>query len=170
MIRAKLLPLSTLVLLVSVPLAWLACGGGSKPAESPASDTASTGSSTEPAASDSAASAGSASASSAAADTPAPASTPEPAASSPPPTPSFDKTDCGKCVDKSCAKQAAACGKDNDCQVMLDSVHACTSGGAGCVDSASAPTAAKPKKLATAFETCGKTAVGKGGACAKQCK
>jgi hypothetical protein len=169
MIRAKLLPLTTLVLLVSVPLAWLACGGGSKPAESPASDTASTGSSTEPAASDSAASAASASASSAA-DTPAPASTPEPAASSPPPTPSFDKTDCGKCVDKSCAKQAAACGKDNDCQVMLDSVHACTSGGAGCVDSASAPTAAKPKKLATAFETCGKKAVGKGGACAKQCK
>jgi hypothetical protein len=170
MSRANLLPFTTLALIVSVPLTWLACGGGSKPAESPSSDTTSS-SSAEPSASDTAA-AGSASASASAAataETPAPASTPEPAEKSSPPPPAFSSTDCGKCVDKTCAKQAAACGKDNDCQSTLDTIHNCTSG-AGCVDSATAPSAAKPKKLAAAFEACGKKATGKGGACAKKCQ
>jgi hypothetical protein len=171
MIRAHLFPLTTLVLIVSVPLAWLACGGGSKPPESPASETSSGASSSEPAGSETPAPSASASASSAAAETPA-ATTPtsESTAASTPPSPSFGNTDCGKCIDKTCSKQATACGKDTDCQATIDTIHNCSSGGAACVDSASAPSAPKAKKLAAAYEACGKKAAAKGGACKAKCQ
>ncbi len=159
------LPIASLVLIVAVPLAWLACGGGeSKPPESAASESSSSASSAAPAASDSAAPADSASA--------APAETasaaPEPAAAAPPPTPNLGSTDCGKCLDKTCAKQEAACGKNTDCQSTLDSIRGCSSGAASCIDGATAPTAAKPKKLAAAYEACAKKAVTK--ACKAKCE
>jgi hypothetical protein len=159
------LPIASLVLIVAVPLAWLACGGGeSKPPESAASESSSSASSSAPA-SDSAAPADSASAAPAA-DTASAA--PEPAASAPPPPPNLGSTDCGKCLDKTCAKPAAACGKDSDCQSTLDSIHGCSSGAASCIDGATAPTAAKPKKLAAAYEACAKKAVAK--ACKAKCE
>jgi hypothetical protein len=164
MSRAPTLPLISLVLIVTVPLAWLACGGGeTKPPESPADESSASAASSEaPAGSDSAA----ASASAAPAETPsAPTATAEATAAAPPPAPSFASTDCGKCVEKTCAKPEAACGKNSDCQSMLDSIHSCSSGGAACIDSATAPTAAKPKKLAAAYEACAKKAVA-----AKACK
>jgi hypothetical protein len=161
--RANRLPIISLGLILSVPLVWLACGGESKPAESPANENAA--GSAEPAASESPAA--SASAAPAAEATPAPAPTPEPEKSTPPP-PSLGSTDCGKCIDKTCAKQAAACGKDTDCQSSVDSIHSCSQGGAACLDSASAPSAAKAKKLAAAFQTCGKNALKK--ACKAKCQ
>src|SRR5262249_27013032 len=152
------LPLAALVLLVPLPLAWLACGGGeSKPPETAASESSEKPSDDKPAASDSAAAADSASAAPEATATAPPKE--EPAAPSPPPAPAFSTTDCGKCVDKACTKQAKACGKESDCQSMLDSINNCTSSGSSCIDSATAPTAAKPKKLAGAYETCAKKAV-----------
>jgi hypothetical protein len=130
------LPIASLVLIVAVPLAWLACGGGeSKPPESAASESSSSGSSASPAASDSAAPADSASAAPAA-DTASAA--PEPAAAAPPPTPNLGSTDCGKCLDKTCTKQEAACSKNSDCQSTLDSIRGCSSGAASCIDGAEA--------------------------------
>jgi hypothetical protein len=163
MSRAPTLPLISLVLIVTVPLAWLACGGGeTKPPETPADESSASAASSEaPAGSDSAAASASA-----APETPsAPTATAEATAAAPPPAPSFASTDCGKCVEKTCAKPEAACGKNTDCQSMLDSIHSCSSGGAACIDSATAPTAAKPKKLAAAYEACAKKAVA-----AKACK
>jgi hypothetical protein len=90
------------------------------------------------------------------------------AEAAPPPAPTFGSTDCGQCVDKTCAKPAAACGKNTDCQSTLDSVHSCSSGAATCVASPNLPSAAKPKKLATAYETCAKKAVAK--ACKAKCQ
>ena len=111
---------ATLVLIASVPLAF-ACGGGeSKPAESPSGESSASSSSEAPAASDSAAPAESASAAPAA-DTSTPSS--ESTAASTPPPPTLESTDCGKCIDKTCAKPEAACGKNTDCQSMLDGVH-----------------------------------------------
>lgn len=158
--RAHHLHVTALVLIATVPLTWLACGGESKPPESPASENASAASSEEPAALDKAPAASSASAQ---ADTPAP--TAEATAAAPPPPPVLGNTDCGRCLDTTCSKQAAACGKNSDCQSTLDSIHGCTSGAASCIDGATAPTAAKPKKLATAYETCAKKAI-----TAKACK
>ncbi|MDP8999647.1 MAG: hypothetical protein M3O46_05995 [Myxococcota bacterium] len=163
MSRARLLPITTLVFIAAVPLAWLACGGGSKPPETPSGESASA----EPAGSDtptSAASASSATAADTATAATATAEAPAPAAA-PPPAATFGSTDCGKCLDKSCAKQAAACGKDTDCQSTLDTIHSCTSGGPACVGGASAPSSAKAKKLAAAYEACAKKA-----AAAKACK
>lgn len=159
------LPIASLVLIVAVPLAWLACGGGeSKPPESAASESSASSSSASPAASDSSAPADSASA--------APAETasaaPEPAAAAPPPSPNLGSTDCGKCLDKTCTKQEAACAKNSDCQSTLDSIRGCSSGAASCIDGATAPTAAKPKKLAAAYEACAKKAVTK--ACKAKCE
>jgi len=161
------LPLIALVLTVAVPAAWLACGGESKPAESPASESSAAASSEAPP-SDSAGPAASASAS-AAETSSAPAPTAEATAAAAPPPPSFGNTDCGKCVDKTCAKQAAACGKDSDCQSTIDTIHGCSSSAASCIDSAAAPTAAKPKKLAAAYETCAKKAVASK-ACKSKCQ
>jgi hypothetical protein len=165
--RTHHLPVAALVLIVPLPLAWLACGGGeSKPPETAASESSASSESEKPAASDSAAAADSASA----AAEPAPAATSaEPAAASPPPSPSFGSTDCAKCVDKTCGKQEKACGKDTDCQSMLDSIHSCTSGAASCLDSAAEPSSAKPKKLASGYETCAKKALASK-TCKKKCE
>lgn len=162
MSRARLLPITTLVFISAVPLAWLACGGGSKPPETPSGESASN--SAEPSGSDTPTAA---SASSAPAADTAPTATAEAPAAAPPPAPTFASTDCGKCLDKTCAKQAAACAKDTDCQSTLDTIHSCTSGGPACVDGASAPSAAKAKKLAAAYEGCAKKAAAK--ACKAKC-
>ncbi|MGO9833607.1 MAG: hypothetical protein ACLP1X_05275 [Polyangiaceae bacterium] len=158
------LPVTALALLVAVPLPWLACGGGeSKPPESPASESSASASSDESKAADMPAPAASASAS---ADTSSSKSAaPAETATSAPPPPSFGSTDCGQCVDKTCAKPAAACGKDTDCTTTLDAIHSCSSGAAACVDGASLPSTAKPKKLAKAYEACVKKA-----ATSKACK
>jgi len=173
MSRAHPLPITALVLIVAVPLGWFACGGGeSKPAESPAEQSAeqssSAASSAEPAASEAPAAAASSAAAEAPAASSPPAETTAAAAPAPPPAPSFANTDCGKCIDKTCSKEAAACGKNNDCQATLDTIHACSSSGASCLDSGTAPSAAKPKKLATAYEKCGKKAAAK--ACKAKCQ
>ncbi len=165
--RAHRLPVATLALVVvAAPLAWLACGGGeSKPAESPAGESSAAASSEAPAASESAAPAESASAAPAA-DTSSPSS--DSTAAAAPASPSLGNTDCGTCLHKACSKQEAACGKNTDCQPTLDSIHSCTSGAASCIDGATPPSAAKPKKLATAYETCAKKAVAK--ACKAKCQ
>jgi hypothetical protein len=153
--------LSALVLLAG-PFVWLACGGG-KPPETPADESA-TGD-------DSGSSAATADSSNS--ETPAPAasggdeksssdsSPASSAAAAPaaPPTPNLGDTDCGKCIDKTCAKPAAACGKNTDCQAMIDSIHGCSSGAASCIDNASPPSAAKPKKLAAGYGKCAKKAI-----------
>jgi hypothetical protein len=160
--RAHHLHVTALVLIATVPLTWLACGGESKPPESPANESSSAASSEEPAALDKAPPASSASSQ---ADTAAAAPTAEATAAAPPPPPSLGATDCGRCIDTTCSKQAAACGKNSDCQSVIDSIHGCSSGAASCIDAATPPTAAKPKKLATAYETCAKKAT-----TAKACK
>jgi hypothetical protein len=158
--------IAALLLLVAVPPAWLACGGGeSKPPETPASESSASASSEAPAASDSAAPAASESAAPAA-DTAEKPSSESTAAASPPP-PSFKSTDCGKCIDKTCSKQEATCGKNTDCQATLDSIHGCSKGAAECVGE-TPPSAAKPKKLATAYEACAKKAIAK--TCKAKCK
>jgi hypothetical protein len=163
------LPVAALLLIVPLPLAWLACGGGeTKPPETAASedkDSDKDKDKDKPAASESAAPAESASA----AEAPAETASAAPAAASPPPAPSFGSSDCAKCVDKTCAKQEKACGKDSDCQSVLDSIHSCSSGAASCIDSATPPSAAKPKKLAGAYESCAKKAVASK-TCKKKCE
>ncbi len=163
MSRTHHLPIIPLLLIAAVPFAWIACGGGeSKPPESPASESSASSSSEAPADSDASSAAASASAPAAEASS-APA--PEPPAASPPPAPTLGSTDCGKCIEKTCAKQEAACAKNTDCQSTLDSISGCSSGAASCIDGATAPSAAKPKKLAAAYEACAKKAV-----TAKACK
>ena len=168
MSRAHRFPIASLFLIATVPLAWLACGGGeSKPPESPADESSASSSSSAPPASDSASPAESAS--SASSDAPAASATAEAPAAAPPP-PSFGSTDCGTCVDKACAKPEAACGKNTDCQAAIDSIHACTSpGAASCISGATAPTDAKPKKLAAAVTGCEKKAIA-GKTCKAKCQ
>ncbi len=165
MSRAHSLPIAILVLTVAAPLAWLACGGGSKPPDSPADEKTASSSSAEPTGSDTPAPAESAAAASSAEAPSAPSATSEPTPAPTPPPATFGSTDCGKCIDKTCAKQEAACGKNSDCQAALDSIHGCSQGGAACVDSATAPSVPKAKKLAAAYEACAKKA-----AAAKACK
>lgn len=157
--------ISALVLAVAVPFAWLACGGG-KPPETPADESNSEGGA---AAADTSSAAPASSSSSAADDS---SSSAAPAASAtaaaPPPPPALGDTDCGKCIDKTCAKQAAACGKATDCQSTLDGIHACTTAAGGCIANASMPSTGKPKKLAAAYGTCAKKAVAK--ACKAKCQ
>jgi hypothetical protein len=166
--RAHPLPITALVLIVAAPLAWFACGGGSKPPETPAAESTAASSSGEPTGSDTANADASASSASAA-ETPSASPSSETTAAAAPPPPSFGSTDCGKCVDKTCAKQAAACGKNSDCQSALDAIHSCSQGAAACVDAATAPSDAKAKKLATAYETCAKKAAA-GKACKPKCQ
>jgi hypothetical protein len=157
-----------------MPLAWLACGGG-KPPETPADESSSdnSGSSSESssaAPSDSSAPASSGAGGDMAPDNSggaAPASSGASAAASPPPAPAFGDSDCGKCVDKTCAKPLAACGKNPDCQSVVDAIHSCGSdkGAAACVGSGSTPTGAKPKKLLGAYAKCATKA-----ASSKACK
>jgi hypothetical protein len=172
MSRAHRLPVTALFLAAAMPLAWIACGGGeSKPPETAASEDNSDGGSSAPAEkADKSDKETPPAASSAAEDTPPPAaSTAEaPAAAAPPPA-TFGSTDCGACVDKACAKPEATCGKNSDCQTMLDSIHSCTSGGSSCIENASAPSAPKPKKLAGAVTTCAKKAMA-GKTCKAKCQ
>src|ERR1700730_13624948 len=138
MSRAHRLPTIALVLITAAPLAWFACGGGSKPPESPV-DQSSSGESSSAASSssgsDTSSSAASASAAPAAEAPSAATPSSETTAASTPPPPSFNNTDCGKCINKACGKEAAACSKNSDCQVTLDGIHSCSSGGASCLES-----------------------------------
>ncbi|HSY22764.1 MAG TPA: hypothetical protein VK841_11645 [Polyangiaceae bacterium] len=161
---------SFLVLCSSLPAVWLACGGGSKPPETPAdeSSSSSAGSESDGSAPSSAA-ADSASAAPAAEKPEKPEATAT-AEASPPPAPTFGSTDCSACIDKVCAKAETACGKNTDCQAAIDSIHACTSpGAASCISGATAPTDAKPKKLAAAVTGCEKKAIA-GKTCKAKCQ
>jgi hypothetical protein len=163
----KRVSLSTLVLAVVVPLAWVACGGG-KPPETPSDEKANAdGGEASAAESASAAPATSAAPDNSSAAAPPPSAT---ASASPPAAPPLGDSDCGKCIDKTCAKQVTACGKSTDCQSTLDGIHSCGSdtGATSCIGAANQPTGAKPKKLATAYETCAKKAVAK--ACKAKCQ
>lgn len=156
--RQTSLSLGSLVLLAAMPLAWLACGGG-KPPETPADESSSDNSSESSSASpsDSSAPAGSSSADMAGeSSSEAPAATSAAPAAAPPPAPAFGDSDCGKCVDKTCAKPLAACGKNTDCQSVVDAIHSCGSdkGASACIGSGSTPTSAKPKKLLGAYTKC----------------
>jgi len=162
----------TLLLLATAPLTWLACGG--KPPETPADESSSgddSGSSTPSTADSSSstdlpASAGSASASDTSSAAPAASSASAPAA--PPPAAALGDSDCGKCIDKTCAKPAAACGKNTDCQAVIDAIHGCNGAAGSCIDGATPPTAKKPKALAAAYGKCAKKAISK--ACKSQCQ
>jgi hypothetical protein len=162
----SLLNAAGLALILAVPFAWLACGGG-KPPETPA-DEANAEGGAAPAASSAEATNEAPAASTA--EAPAPAPTPA-AAPAPPPPPAMSDTDCGKCIDKTCAKPAATCGKNTDCQAMIDSFRSCGSdkGAASCLGSASMPSAGKPKKLAGAYAACAKKAL-TSKACKASCK
>lgn len=152
------LSLGSLVLLAAMPLAWLACGGG-KPPETPADESSESSESSSASPSDSSAPASSAgdmaADNSGSSEAPAAASTAA-AAPAPPPAPAFGDSDCGKCVDKTCAKPLAACGKNSDCQSVVDAIHSCGSdkGASACIGSGSTPTSAKPKKLLGAYTKC----------------
>jgi len=163
----------SLLLLATGPFAGalgLACGGG-KPPETPADESSSgddsgaaapadsTGSDTPAAASSGAASDDTSSAAPAASSA---------AAAAPPAAPPLGGSDCGKCIDKTCAKPAAACGKNTDCQAVIDAIHGCNGAAGSCIDGATPPTAKKPKALATAYGKCAKKAVSK--ACKSQCQ
>jgi hypothetical protein len=143
----------------------LACGGESKPAANPTSESAPAASSEKSTSPDTAGPAASASSAPEAETTTPPAASAAPA---PPPAPSLGSTDCGHCIDKTCAKPATACGKNGDCRLMMDGMHSCSSGAASCIDGAMIPSTAKPKKLATAYEACAKKAVAK--ACKVKCQ
>jgi hypothetical protein len=161
----------TLVLLAIGPLASFACGGG-KPPETPADESSSGDDSGTPSTADSSAStdlpasAGSAAASDTSSAAPAASSASAPAA--PPPSPTLGDSDCGKCIDKTCAKPAAACGKNTDCQAVIDAIHGCNGNAGACIDGATQPTAKKPKALAAGYSKCAKKAAGK--ACKAQCQ
>ncbi len=169
------LSLGSLVLLAALPLAWLACGGG-KPPETPADESSSEGSGGSSSASPSdssapASSAGGDMAADNAGGSEAPAAASTAAAAAPPPAPAFGDSDCGKCVDKTCAKPLAACGKNGDCQSVVDAIHSCGSdkGASACIGSGSTPTGAKPKKLLGAYTKCAtKAATNK--ACKASCQ
>jgi hypothetical protein len=173
MTRAHRLTLpSLLALLVTVPLVWTACGGG-KPPETPADESKESGDGAAPAASTETPSTEASTASNEKTE-PAPSASEDSKASapaSPPPAPAMSDSDCGKCIEKACKAPAAACGKNSDCQATIDSFHGCSSdkGAAACLDAASLPSGAKPKKLATAYEACAKKA-STSKACKATCK
>jgi hypothetical protein len=172
MISNSRVSLVAVVLLFAAPLASFACGGGEKPPETPADESAMDGGAA-PATSGAPAaeSAAPAAESAAPAESSAPAETAAAsAAPAPPPPPPISETDCGKCIDKTCAKPAAACGKNTDCQAMVDAFHGCGSdkGASACLGQTTPPTAAKPKKLAAAYSACVKKAVAK--ACKAKCQ
>jgi hypothetical protein len=170
------LSLGSLVLLAAMPLAWLACGGG-KPPETPADESSSSSDSSgdTSSASSAAPSDSSAPASSAAGDTSGDNSgggaSPASSAAAAPAAPAFGDSDCGKCVDKTCAKPLAACGKNSDCQSVVDAIHSCGSdkGASACIGSGSTPTGAKPKKLLGAYTKCASKATS-GKACKASCQ
>jgi hypothetical protein len=167
------LSLGSLVLLAAMPLAWLACGGESKPPETPADESSAdnSGGGSSPsgsaAPSDSSAPASSAAGGDMSPDNSGAASAAPAAAASPPPAPAFGDSDCGKCVDKTCKAPLAACGKNPDCQSVVDAIHSCGSdkGASACIGSGSTPTGAKPKKLLGAYAKCASKA-----ATSKACK
>lgn len=167
--RGRVLSIATLLTMAALPLAWLACGGA-KPPETPADESSSSAESTEPIGSDIASSSAPASSGGDTSGSLTPDSSSATAAAAPPPAPPLGGTDCGRCLDKTCAKPAAACGKNTDCQATLDSIRSCGSdkGATECIAGATPPTGAKPKKLATAYETCAKKAAAK--ACKTKCQ
>ncbi len=162
----------SLLLLATGPLTWLACGGG-KPPETPADENGSgddSGTAAAPADSSSSDTPAASSSSAAASDdtsSAAPAAS-SAAAAAPPAAPPLGGSDCGKCIDKTCAKPAAACGKNTDCQAVIDAIHGCNGAAGSCIDGATPPTAKKPKALAAAYGKCAKKAVSK--ACKSQCQ
>lgn len=165
---ARTLSLS-LLFLATGPFVWLACGGG-KPPETPADESSSGGdsgsspSTADSSSSDTPAASGSAGGGDTSSAAPAASSASAPAAAAPP---TLGSTDCGKCLDTTCAKPAAACAKNNNCQEMIDAVHGCSGSAGSCLDGATPPSAAKPKKLAAAYGKCAKKALTK--ACKAQC-
>jgi hypothetical protein len=170
MTRAHSLSLTTLVLCAALPFAWLACGGSKPPPETPADETASSASPASSSAGDDSTGSAASASSGAAADNSSPPAADTSTAAAPPAAPPLGGTDCGRCIDKTCKAPAAACGKNSDCQSTLDGFHGCGSdkGAAACLDSATPPTAAKPKKLATAYGNCAKKAIAK--ACKTKCQ
>jgi hypothetical protein len=170
MSRLHSLSLSALVLAVAVPFAWLACGGG-KPPETPADESSNSdgGDTTATTDKDKGASSASPASSSASDDS---SSSAAPAASAtaaaPPAPPALGDSDCGKCIDKTCAKAVTACGKNPDCQSTLDGIHGCTTAAGGCIANASMPPKGKGKKLAAGYGACAKKATTK--ACKAQCQ
>ncbi len=157
----------TLLLLATAPLTWLACGGG-KPPETPADESSSgDDSGSTPSTADSSSSSESASAAPSDSSA-APAASSGSAAAAPPPAPALGDSDCGKCIDKTCAKPAAACGKNTDCQAVIDAIHGCNGNANACIDGATQPTAKKPKALAAGYSKCAKKAASK--ACKTQCQ
>jgi len=160
---SRIYSLSALVLAVAVPFAWLACGGG-KPPETPADESGGEGGSSADTSSASPASSSASSDDSSGSAAPAASAT----AAAPPPPPALGDTDCGKCIDKTCAKAVTACGKNPDCQSTLDGIHACTTAAGGCIANANMPPKGKGKKLAAGYGTCAKKAAAK--ACKAQCQ
>lgn len=162
MTRAQSLSLTTLALCAALPYAWLACGGSTPPPATPADETASSASAAPASSAEETAPAAST------ADTSPPANT---APATPPPAPPLGPSDCGMCIDKTCAKPATACGKNSDCQSTLDSFHNCGTdkGAAACLDAASMPSDKKPKKLADAYAACAKKAIASK-ACKSKCQ
>ena len=171
MTTANRLPITAFALLASGPLALaaLACGGGeSKPPETPATESSASAASEAPAASSEPAAASSAPPASTSDTSSATSSSAESTKeAAPPPSPSLGSTDCGKCIDKTCSKQEASCGKNTDCQSTLDAIHGRSKGAAECIGE-TPPSASKPKKLASAYEACAKKALAK--ACKAKCK
>jgi hypothetical protein len=165
MSRTHHLSITTLILIAAGPLAWLACGE-SKPPQTAADESPSASAESEDS---DAAPAETASAAEEPAPPPAKTAAAKPAPP-PPAAPPLGGTDCGKCIDKTCAKQAAACGKNSECQSTLDSIHSCASdkGASACVEAAMPPSEPKPMKLAKAYETCAKKATTK--ACKAKCQ
>lgn len=165
---ANRISLAALALLVAAPLASFACGGGSKPPETPAEESAGDGGAAPATSEATGAESGAPAESAAPAESSAPAETA--AAPAPPPPPPISETECGKCIDKTCAKPAATCGKNKDCAAMVDAFHSCGSdkGASACLGQATPPTAAKPKKLAASYSACVKKAVAK--ACKAKCQ
>ena len=164
MTRAQRLSLTTLALCAALPYAWLACGGSTPPPASP-DDTASSASAGSASSADEASSAAPA----AAAETSSPPADTTP--STPPAAPPLGQSDCGQCIDKTCAKPEASCSKNSDCQSMLDGFHGCGTdkGAAACLDAASLPSDKKPKKLAQAYAACAKKAIASK-ACKSKCQ
>src|SRR5580692_3618753 len=93
---------SFLVLCSSLPAVWLACGGGSKPPETPADESSSSSASSESDGSAPSSAAADSASAAPAGDKPEKSDKPEAATAeaSPPPAPTFGSTDCSACIDK----------------------------------------------------------------------
>jgi hypothetical protein len=159
----RLAPTALLLSFAALPMTWIACGGKTPPPENPSDESSSaspsgSGGDTTASSADIPAGNTDTSSSSSSGSSDSSSASAAPAAPAAPPAPAMSDTDCGKCVDKTCAKQATACGKDASCKSMLDGFHSCTGALQSCLDGATPPTDAKPKKLGAAFAKCAETA------------